>query len=56
MLRRFAGEDGRRLRVEALLTQKLVGGNHALAEALADEVTLLEVNPGDVLITQGASE
>lgn len=56
MLRRFAGEDGRRLRVEALLTQKLVGGNRALAEALADEVTLLEVNPGDVLITQGASE
>jgi predicted nucleotide-binding protein len=56
VLRRFAGEDGRRLRVEALLTQKLVGGNRALAEALADEVTLLEVNPGDVLITQGASE
>lgn len=56
MLNRFAGDAGRRLRLEALITQKLVGGNRALAEALADEVTLLEVNPGDVLITQGASE
>lgn len=56
MLKRFDGEGGRRLRLEALMTQKLVGGNRALAEALADEVTLLEVNPGDVLITQGASD
>jgi predicted nucleotide-binding protein len=56
VLKRFAGEDGRRLRVEALITQKLVGGNRNLAEALADEVDLVEVNPGDALITQGSYE
>lgn len=55
MLRRFEGEKGRRLRIEALASQKIVAGNRALAEALADRVELRSVKPGDVIIEQGAS-
>ena len=36
MLGRFLWERGRRLRVEALASQKLVAGNCRLAEELAD--------------------
>ncbi|NGZ88619.1 TIR domain-containing protein [Duganella aceris] len=56
MLNRFQGEDGRRLRVEALLTQKMVGGNRQLAEQLAEEVELRAVEPGEVLINQGDTD
>jgi CRP/FNR family cyclic AMP-dependent transcriptional regulator len=52
MLKRFEGEGGRRLRVEALTSQKLVGGNRALAEALADQVQLVAVEAGEHLIRQ----
>lgn len=56
MLRRFEGETGRRLRIEALASQKIVAGNRDLAEALADRVELRSVKPGDVIIEQGASD
>lgn len=56
MLGRFEGEQGRRLRIEALSTQKLVGGNRALAEELADAVELRELKSGEVLIEQGGSD
>ena len=56
MIHRFEGEAGKRLRIEALLTQKIVGGNHELAEALAGSVELRAVRPGDILIEQGGSD
>ncbi|MFV8671222.1 cyclic nucleotide-binding domain-containing protein [Ralstonia pseudosolanacearum] len=56
MLGRFQGDAGRRLTIDALITQKLVGGNRDLVELLADKVQLLEINAGSVLIEQGASE
>ncbi|PBJ08157.1 DNA-binding transcriptional dual regulator Crp [Pseudomonas ogarae] len=56
MIERFQGEDGRRLRVSVLLAQKMVGGNRALAEELADIVEFVDFAPGKVLITQGDSD
>ncbi len=56
MLQRFEGNSGRRLRVEALAGQKLVGGNRLLAEELADKVELRAVTRGETLIEQGASD
>lgn len=56
MLNRFEGEQGRRLRVEALSTQKLVGGNKALAEELADLVELRELKREEALIVQNGSD
>lgn len=56
MLKRFQGDAGRRLTVDALITQKLVGGNRDLAECLADKLELMEVSAGQVLIEQGASD
>ena len=47
MLQRFEGNSGRRLRVEALAGQKLVGGNRLLAEELADKVELRAVTRGE---------
>lgn len=52
MIDRFLGEGGRRLRVEALRGQKLVSGNAALAEELADAVELIAMAKGQVLIQQ----
>jgi len=56
MLERFEGDAGRRLRVEALVNQKLVGGNRELAERLADTAPVFAVQKGQVLIKQGASD
>lgn len=56
MLKRFDGEAGRRLRVEALLSQKLVAGNLELAEAMSDRVLLEAVTAGQPIIEQGASD
>lgn len=56
MIRRFDGDTGKRLRIEALATQKIVAGNRELAEALAARVEIRAVRPGDVLIEQGDSD
>lgn len=56
MLQRFQGDDGRRLRVQALLTQKLVTGNQELAERLADSATFFEVAKGHTVIEQNAPD
>jgi CRP/FNR family transcriptional regulator, cyclic AMP receptor protein len=48
MLERFLGERGRRHRVEAFASQRLVVGNRALAEELADRVELLTVRANSV--------
>lgn len=56
MLGRFLGKRGRRLRVQALASQKLVAGNRELAEELADRVEVFSVPAGDTLITQGGDD
>jgi CRP/FNR family cyclic AMP-dependent transcriptional regulator len=56
MLNRFEGDAGRRLRVESLVTQKMVGGNHALAERLADIVRLRSLAAGEMLIEQNGTD
>ena len=56
LLDRFIGEKGRRSRVEALVAQRLVSGNHELAEELADRAEVLAVSAGHMLITQGADD
>src|SRR5271157_354380 len=56
MLNRFEGPAGRRLRIDALTSQKIVSGNRTLAEELADRVKLRSIGPGEVLIEQGGSE
>jgi len=52
MLRRFEGDAGRRVRVESLLSQKLVSHNRELAEKMADRLPLKSVGKGEVLIEQ----
>jgi predicted nucleotide-binding protein len=52
MNNRFAGDTGRRLRIEAFKDQKLVGGNGDLAETLADMCELIEVPIGTTIIAQ----
>jgi CRP/FNR family transcriptional regulator, cyclic AMP receptor protein len=53
---RFEGSAGRRLLIEALKTQKMVAGNTALAEELADLVTVMAVKTGEKIIIQGDSD
>jgi CRP/FNR family transcriptional regulator, cyclic AMP receptor protein len=52
MLKRFLGDEGRRLRIDAIVAQKIVAGNRALAEELADRVELLSLTAGETLIEQ----
>lgn len=56
MMDRFLGDKGKRLRVEAFATQKLVVGNHPLAEELAERCELLAMPAGTCLIEQGAED
>lgn len=56
MKKRFEGEDGRRLLVEALMEHKLVGGNIAVAREIADVGELIDVVPNTTLIEQGADD
>lgn len=56
MIERFDGDDGRRLLVDALTKQKMVGGNAALAETLADLVALRQLAPGEMLIADNAAD
>ena len=56
MIHRFQGDAGKRLRIEALVSQKIVGGNRKLAEALSDSAEIMAVQAGDLLIEQGASD
>lgn len=52
MIERFNGEDGKRLLIESLLLQKIVGGNRELATKLANCTDLLEVKTGELIIEQ----
>lgn len=48
-------EDSAALK-QALLGQRIILGNNSLAEALANEGELVEYQPGQTVITQGASD
>jgi CRP/FNR family transcriptional regulator, cyclic AMP receptor protein len=56
VIQRFEGEGGRRLRIGALVNQKIVAGNRELAEAFDGCIELRAVRPGELLIEQGASD
>ncbi len=53
MMNRFAGDTGRRLRIEAFKRQRLLEGNAELAERLADISELVEIDAGTAIIKQG---
>ena len=53
MINRFVGDAGRRLRIEAFKSQRLLEGNAELAEKLADTSELVEVDAGTPIIKQG---
>ncbi|WP_460233089.1 TIR domain-containing protein [Agrobacterium radiobacter] len=52
MKERFEGDAGRRLRVETFATQKMILGNDAIAQELADRCTVEEYPKGAELIQQ----
>lgn len=56
MIERFQGEKGKRLRVDALFNQKLVVGDRALAEELADRCDVVAIPVGSCLIEQGGED
>lgn len=56
MIERFEGEAGKRLLVETLRHQRLVGGNRRLAEALSELVALRQLASGETLIVEGAAD
>jgi CRP/FNR family transcriptional regulator, cyclic AMP receptor protein len=56
MMNRFEGDAGKRIRLEALTRQKLIGRNAALAAEVDARATLVSVPKGVVLIEQGASD
>ena len=53
---RFQGETGRLHLREAFKAQKIVAGDQALAERIAEIGTLIEVSSGTAIIEQGAEE
>ena len=56
MKERFEGDSGQRRLIDALKTQKMVAGNAALSEELANLVEVMEVKAGETIILQGASD
>lgn len=56
MLERFNGEQGHRLKIEALMQQRMVLGNSSIATEIADKSTLRAFQPGETLITQHSTE
>ena len=56
VIERFEGKGGRRLLLEAMNAQQLVGRKRPLARALVERVSLAELAPDDVLIEEGAAD
>ena len=56
MVGRFLWERGRRLRVDALASQKIVAGNRELAEELAERVEVFSIQARETLIAQGGDD
>lgn len=53
---RFQGDAGRSHLIDALVQQKIVNGNRALAEEIADCADLVEVEESQAIITQGEND
>jgi predicted nucleotide-binding protein len=53
---RFAGEVGRRVLIDALRDQTIVGGNEALANEIATAGELLDIRGGTALMEQGGDD
>jgi CRP/FNR family transcriptional regulator, cyclic AMP receptor protein len=53
VIRRFRGETGRRVLVEALCAQKIVGNDRSLAARIAAQVVVRSFRTGEQLIQQG---
>ncbi len=56
MLDRFKGKKGRRLVVESLRGQSIIGNDRSLAEAVADSAEILGYASGDTIIRQEGSD
>ena len=56
MCERFEGNGGRDLLLDVLLRQDIVQRDESLATTLADAGELCEYQPGDHIVTQGASD
>ena len=56
MLSRFDGPEGRRLLIEALRTQPVIGDDATLAGKIADSVEVAAFEPDSVLIEDSASD
>lgn len=56
MLCRFDGPEGRRLLIEALRTQPVIGDDATLAEKIADSVEVAAFEPDSVLIEDSAAD
>ncbi|MBR8252103.1 Pycsar phage resistance system effector protein PycTIR [Burkholderia cenocepacia] len=56
MIERFAGDTGKRLLVDALQAQRIVGGDSNLAKELADSVELIDVKTGQTIIQQDGED
>ena len=56
MIRRFEGEEGKRLLVDAIRRQRIVQGDETLAVQLSGETELREVLPDEELIVENESD
>jgi CRP/FNR family cyclic AMP-dependent transcriptional regulator len=56
MKNRFIGDSGRAALVDTLKDQKMVAGNAALAEQIANVSELMDVKTGTAIITQGSDD
>lgn len=56
MKQRFEGAAGRRVLIDSLRSQKIVGGNQALAEEIASVGEVIEVAKGTAIIEQSADD
>lgn len=56
MMERFVGDAGNKNLIEALLSQKAVAGDRALAERLAAAGQLVQYKTGDTLVEQGGGD
>jgi CRP/FNR family transcriptional regulator, cyclic AMP receptor protein len=56
MKQRFEGEAGRRVLIDSLKSQKIVGGNQALAEEISAVGELLEIAKDTAIIEQAAHD
>lgn len=56
MMQRFEGKDGMRNRVDALLQQRVIGGDRALAERLAAAGEVVEFPAGSIIVEQDGGD